>query len=1037
MLSKFFINRPIFAAVISIIIILAGLIAIKELPVQEYPSVVPPQIMVQAVYPGADAQTLSKTVAAPLEEAINGVKNMIYMTSTASPNGMLMLSVTFKIGTDPATARVDVNNRVQLALNKLPEAVRRQGISVRERSPDILKVFAFTSKNGKHNIVYISNYMLVNVLDDLKRVPGVGEAMLFGSKNYSIRVWLKSDKLASYGLSPTDIISAIRSQNEQFAAGQIGQEPIKSKQTYTYTVTTKGRLKTVKQFENIIIRSNSDGSALKLKDVARLELGAERYYFKSTYNNKPSTIIGVFLTPGANALQVSKAVDNTMKELSSRFPADLEYHNVYDTTKFIQESIKEVIYTLILSIILVILVIYIFLGTIRATIIPVLAIPVSIIGTFAGFYAAGFSINLLTLFGLILAIGLVVDDAIIVIENVDRILNTNTENLSVKDATIKAMGEITGPIIAIVLLLSAVFIPASFVGGFSGKMYQQFAITIAISVVISGIVALTLTPAMCAIFLKKERRKPFWLTRKFNILFYHITKSFTKGVRYTIRYGAFAIALFAVMLFATNSIIHKLPTGLVPDEDKGNIMIFDYLMPGASLSRTAKVQKDVSKILMNNPNIATVGSLAGIDMVTFAYKTDSGVGFAHLKDWSKRKESSQEIVGKLMGQFSQYKEAYVMALNPPPIIGMSTTGGFEMYVQDRTGSDIHLLDKYVKEIVGKANQRPELRMVRSTLDTNVPQYRIVVNREKAKSLGVPIANVFTTLQTTFGTAYANDFNLYGRTYHVNIQSEGNFRENLKGYNNVFVRSTSGNLIPVSLLVTLKRIVGPGVVQRFNAFQAAKITGQQRFGYSSGDAMRAIEEVAKSVLPAGYIIAWSGTSYQEKKLSKAGNKSFIYALVFVFLILAALYESWSIPFAIILSVPFALFGAALAVWLRGLESDIYFQVGIITLVGLSAKNAILMVQFALQRLKEGYPLLDATIEGARIRFRPIIMTSFAFIAATIPLAISTGAGANNRHIIGTTVVGGMLMATLIGIFFIPLFFYLIMKLKEKFIQRRKR
>ena len=1036
MFSKFFINRPIFAAVISIIIVLAGFIAIKELPVQEYPSVVPPQIMVQAVYPGADAQTLSKTVAAPLEEAVNGVKNMIYMTSTASSSGILMLSVTFKIGTDPATARVDVNNRVQLALNKLPEAVRKQGISVREMSPDILKVFAFTSKNGKHNIVYISNYVLVNVLDDLKRVPGVGEAMLFGSKDYSIRVWLKSDKLASYGLSPTDIISAIRSQNEQFAAGQIGQEPIKSKQTYTYTVTTKGRLKTVKQFENIIIRSNSDGSALKLKDVARVELGAERYYFKSTYNNKPSAIIGIFLTPGANALQVSKAVDNTMKELSSRFPADLEYHNTYDTTKFIQESIKEVIYTLILSIILVILLIYIFLGTIRATIIPVLAIPVSIIGTFAGFYAFGFSINLLTLFGLILAIGLVVDDAIIVIENVDRILNTNTENLSVKDATIKAMGEITGPIVAIVLLLSAVFIPASFIGGFSGKMYQQFAITIAISVVSSGIVALTLTPAMCAIFLKKERRKPFWLTRKFNILFYHITKSFTKGVRYTIRYGILAIALFAAMLFATNLIIHKLPTGLVPDEDKGNIMIFDYLMPGASLSRTAKVQKDVSKILLDNPNIISTGSMAGIDMVTFAYKTDSGISFVHLKDWSKRKESSQEIVGRLMGQFSQYKEAYVMALNPPPIIGMSTTGGFEMYVQDRTGSDIHLLDKYVKEIVGKANQRPELTMVRSTLDTNVPQYRIIVNREKAKSLGVPIANVFTTLQTTFGTAYANDFNLYGRTYHVNIQSEGNFRENLKGYNNVFVRSTSGNLIPVSSLVTLKRIVGPGVVQRFNAFQAAKITGQQRFGYSSGDAMRAIEEVAKSVLPSGYIIAWSGTSYQEKKLSKAGNKSFIYALILVFLILAALYESWSIPFAIILSVPFALFGAALAVWLRGLESNIYFQVGIITLVGLSAKNAILMVQFALQRLKEGHPLLDATIEGARIRFRPIIMTSFAFIAATIPLAISTGAGANSRHIIGTTVVGGMLMATLIGIFFIPLFYYLIMKLKEKFIQRRK-
>ncbi len=1031
MFSKFFINRPIFATVISIIIVLMGLIAIKGLPIQEYPSIVPPQISVQAIYPGADAQTLSKTVAAPLEEAINGVKNMIYMKSTASPSGVLTLSVSFKIGTDPAVAKVDVNNRVQTALSRLPEAVRRQGISVRERSPDILKVFAFTSKKSKHSTLYIANYVLINVLGNLKRIPGIGEAIIFGNQNYSMRVWLKPDKLAYYGLAVTDVINAIRSQNGQFAAGRIGQEPIKNKQTYTYTVTTKGRLKTVKEFQNIIIRSNSDGSALKLKDVARVELGSERYYLDGSFNNHPSVFVGIFLSPGANALSVSKSVDSTMKDLSKRFPSDLKYHNVYDTTKFVRESIKEVIYTFLFAIFLVIIVIYLFLGTIRATIIPVLAIPVSIIGTFAGFYAADFSINFLTLFGLILAIGLVVDDAIVVIENVDRILNTNTENLSVKDAVIRAMSEITRPIVAIVLVLSAVFIPASFIGGFSGKMYQQFALTIATSVIISGIVALTLTPAMCAVFLKKERKKQFWLTRKFNILFYNITKSFTKGVRHTIRFSAFSIVLFIIMLVAANFVINKLPTGLVPSEDKGAIIVIDYLMPGASLSRTVKVQKDINTMLLNNPNITTVGSMAGLDLFTFAYKTDAGTGFVHLKDWSKRKESSQEIARRLIGRFSQYKKAYVIALNPPPIMGMSITGGFEMYVQDRTGSDIRLLNKYAQEIVRKANRRPELMMARSTLNTNVPQYRIAVDREKAKSLGVPIANIFTTLQATFGTAYANDFNLYGRVYHVNIQSEGNFRKNIKDYNDVFVRSTNGNLIPISSLVSLKRIIGPSIVQRFNGFQSTEITGQPRFGYSSGDAMRAIQEVAKEVLPAGYTTAWTGTSYQENKLSNAGNKSFIYALVFVFLILAALYESWSIPFAVILSVPFALFGAALAVWLRGFENDIYFQVGIITLVGLSAKNAILMVQFAQQRLKAGYKLIDATIEGARIRFRPIVMTSFAFVAATLPLAFSAGAGANSRRIIGTTVVGGDLFVTLIGIFFIPLFYYLIMRIKEKF------
>jgi HAE1 family hydrophobic/amphiphilic exporter-1/multidrug efflux pump len=1026
-ISKFFIERPVFSIVISIVIVLAGLIAIKDLPIQEYPAITPPTIMVRATYPDADAQTLSKTVAAPLEEAINGVENMIYISSTASPNGDLSVSVTFKIGTDPVVAKVDVNNRVQLALNKLPEVVSRQGVMVRERTPDILNVFAFTSKNNKHNTTYITNYLLVNVLDDLKRVPGVGDVHVFGSKDYSIRVWLKPDKLASYGLSPADVVGAIRNQNEQFAAGRIGQEPIK-KSTYTYSITTRGRLKTAEEFENIIMRSNSDGSSLRLKDVARIELGSERYFADSNYNGQESVAMGIWLSSGANALEVSKNVGKTMKELSQRFPSDLEYHNIYDIAKFIKTSIKEVIYTLLISILLAIIVIYIFLGTLRATTIPALAIPVSIIGTFAGFYAAGFSINLLTLFGLILAIGLVVDDAIIVIENTDRI--SKGEDISPKDATIKSMKEITSPIVAIVLVLDAVFIPASFVGGFSGKMYQQFALTIATSVTISGIVALTLTPALCALILRKGGIRETWFSRAFYSVFNRLTKGFTEGVRRIIKFSVLGLIIFAVMIGATVFLSNRLPTGLVPEEDKGDIMLMYYLMPASSLKRTIAVQKNTENIVKSNPDIVSAGYVSGIDLITFAYKTDSGVGWVHLKDWSKRKDSSWNVIRQLMMRFSLNKDAYVLALNVPPIRGMSVTGGFAMYVQDRTGGNIYLLDKYVKEIVDRANKDKKLMMVRSTLNTNVPQYKIKVNREKAKALNVPIADVFTTLQSTFGTYYVNDFNLYGRTFHVNMQSDKDFRENLRNYDNVFVKSRTGKLVPVSSLVSLKRVLGTDVVQRFNMFTAANITGQPRFGYTSGDAMNAIQEIAKEVLPKGYTIAWSGTSYQEKKLSESGSNVFIYTAIFVLLILAALYESFTIPFAIMLIVPFAIFGAVLGLWLGHLERDIYFNVGVLVLMGLSAKNAILMVKFALQRMEMGYSLLDATVEGAKIRFRPIVMTSLVFILASSPLIFWGGAGASSRHIIGTTVVSGMLLQTIIGTLFVPLFFYFIMKFKRK-------
>lgn len=1032
MFSKFFINRPIFATVVSIIIVLAGLVAMISLPIKEYPAVVPPQITVQAVYPGADAKTLATTVSATLEEAINGVENMTYMTSTASPSGVLSLSISFTVGSDVSQAKVDVNNRVQLALTKLPEEVRRQGISVKERSPDILKVFAFTSENQVHDTTFISNYLTVNVIDDLKRIKGVGDAMIFGQKDYSIKVFIDPDKLAFYNLVPSDVISMIRSQNNKYVAGSIGAEPIKEVQPFTYSVATEGRLKSVDEFNNIIVRSNSDGSSLRVKDIAQVSLESGDYDTTARYSRQPMMAVGLFLSPGANALEVASAVDNTLKELSHKFPEDLKYNSPYDATLFVNESIKEVVKTLFEAIVFVVILIYLFLGNLRATIIPVLAIPVSIVGTFAGLYAAGFSINLLTLFGLILAIGLVVDDAIIVIENVERILRTR--KTSVKNATIEAMTELTTPLVAIVLVLSAVFIPSAFMGGFSGVMYQQFAITIVMAVVISGIVALTLTPALCAIFLKEHEEEPIWPIRKFNEFFDWSTTIFIGFTRQTIKLWVFSLILFGGLMYATYAIMAKTPTGLVPAEDKGALMVLNYLMPSTSLGESAKIINGIEDQLLANPNVTATGAITGIDLVTFAYKTDAALMFAMLKPWDERPradQSSQALAGQLMMQFMQSKDAFVIPVNPPPIMGMSTTGGFEMWVQDRTGGELHVLDKYVKEIVDKAGKDPRLMMVRTTLNTNVPQYQLKVDREKAKSMKVEISSIFDTLQSTFGKGYINDFNLNSRTYQVNIQSESKFRATQDQFKNVFARSSDGKLIPISELISLSREVDASVIQRFNLFNAAQITGSPAPGFAASDANKAIEEIVASILPEGYTFSWAGTSYQEKLLEKQGNYTSIYAALFVFLILAALYESWSIPIAVIISIPFAIFGAALSVYLRGLEADIYFQVGLITLIGLSAKNAILIVEFAIDKLKEGMSLLDATIEAARLRFRPIIMTSLAFIVGTLPLALSSGAGSASRHIIGTTVVGGMITATLIGVLFIPMFFYLVVSVKRKF------
>lgn len=1038
MFSKFFINRPIFATVLSVVVILAGLMSIRGLPIEEYPEVTPPQVSVQAVYNGANAETISKTVAASLEQKINGVENMIYMSSTSS-SGSLSINVYFKIGTNPDMATINVNNRVQAALSSLPSEVQAQGVTVTQQSSSILQVISLLSPDNSYDEISMSNYALINVIDELKRVEGVGNAGLFGNQNYSMRVWMKPDQLAKYNLTPTDVINAISEQNSQFATGRFNQAPSKASQAYTYTVTTQGRFDKIDEFETIILKSNKDGSNLRLKDVARLELGAESYDVTSTQNGQTMVPIGIYLQSGANALDTAKKVKVAMEKLSQSFPDNMTYNIPYDTTTFIQISINEVVKTFIEALLLVVAIVYLFLGNIRATIIPVLAIPVSIIGTFAGMYALGYSINLLTLFGLVLAIGIVVDDAIIVIENVERILHSE-KDISVKEATIKAMQEVTGPVVAIVLVLCAVFIPVSFMGGFTGAMYQQFAITIVISVIISGMVALTLTPALCAIFLKKEEPKPFWFVKKFNDFFDLSTHWFTSGVSLVVRHGIISIIVFAALMGMTYQLFLFVPSALVPMEDKGYLIGITSLPPASSLNRTQEVNGQMSAITQSMPDIEYTIGISGFDLLSGSTKTNAAATFLVLKNWDDRKAPEQHadsISDALNGALFGISDATIFALSAPPIDGLSISGGFEMYLQDRKGGSLTELNSIAGQIVEKASQRPELVMVRSSLDMNIPQYKVTLDREKAKAMGVSINDAFKTLQSTIGSYYVNDFNLFGRKYQVNVQAEADFREKPEDMKNIFVKSSSGKLIPLNALVSYERSVGADVIDRFNAFAAAKIEGEPAPGYTSGDALRAIEEVVNEVAPQGYTPAWAGTSFQEKEMSGSGSQAFIFGIVFIFLILAAQYERWLMPLAVVTAVPFAVFGAIMAVFLRGLSNDIYFQIGLLVLIGLSAKNAILIVEFAMQAQERGKSIFDATLEAAKLRFRPIVMTSLAFTIGVLPLAFSSGAGAGSRHAIGTGVIGGMIAATTIAIFFIPLFYNWLAQLNAKFSKKGER
>ncbi len=1019
MFSRFFIDRPIFAAVISLFLVLAGLAAMRTLPIAQYPEIAPPVVTVAAFYPGASAEVLEATVAAPIENAINGVPNMIYMSSTSTSSGAVSIQVTFEIGTNVDDAAVNVNNRVKQVEARLPEEVRRQGVTVERGSSSFLQVLAFYSPDGSHDDLFISNYVTLNVLDQLKRLPGTTNVQIFGAKDYAMRIWLKPDRLAQLKLTPGDVARAINEQNAQFAAGKVGQAPISKGQDLVYTITTQGRMSDPAQFGQIIVRANPDGSTVRLSEVARVELGSKDYDFIGRYNGQPATLVGVFLQPGANALDVAKSARKTMAELATKFPEGIAFATPYDTTRFVEVSIREVVYTLIEAMILVFLVVYLFLQSWRATIIPLVAVPVSLLGTFAGLFLLGYSINTLTLFGMVLAIGIVVDDAIVVLENIERIMRE--DGATTREAAIKAMHEVTGPVIAIVLTLTAVFIPIAFLGGLTGELYRQFAVTISIAVVISGFVALTLTPSLCVLILKHTEAPKRGFFAAFNRFFARVTSHYTSGVTWMIRRGIVGVVLFLGMVAITAGLWKYTPGSLVPDEDQGFYIAAVILPDGATLARTDKVVAEVEKAVRSNPANADVISFTGFDFLGGGYRNNAATMFVTQIPWDKREVTAKDLVGELFGKTAGIKEALVLAFNPPPIFGLGNAGGYEFYIQNRGEGGSKRLNEVTQQFLQRVNTDKELGGAQTLWRANVPQLFVDVDREKAKKVGVPINEIFNALSATLGTYYVNDFNKYGRAWQVLMSAEPTARARPDDIGSIYVRSDKGDMIPLTSLASVKYSSGPDSLDRFNNLPAVKIFGQAAPGYSSGQAIARVEQIANEVLPADFSYDWGGTSYQEKRSSGASTFALGLAVIMVFLILAAQYEKWSLPLSVLLALPFGTFGALAAIWLRGLTNDVYFQIGLVTLLGLAAKNAILIVEFAVLKHHEGMSASAAAMEAARLRFRPILMTSLAFILGVLPLAISTGAGSGARHSTGTGVMGGMIAATFLAIFFVPLFF----------------
>ncbi len=1031
-MARFFIDRPVFAIVIAIVIIILGSVVIPTLPIATYPEVVPPVVQITAVYQGGNATDLERTVSQPIEQQLTGLDGMLYYFARASNNGTLTIDVTFELGTDPDIATVKVQNKVSVALPLLPPEVQRVGVTTKKVSSSFLLFIALTSPDNRYDSLFLNNYATINLVDKIGSLPGVGNAVLGGQQNYSMRVWVDPDKMAKLQLTATDVNNAIQAQNRQNPAGSLGQPPIPKGSDYQYPVNASGRLLTAQQFGDIIVRAQPDGSLLRVRDVGHVDLGAQDYGSFTYWNRREAGFIIVYLSPGANAVETQRQIVNFMEQAKQAFPAGLQYAIPYDSTRFVTSSIREVLQTLFEAILLVIVVVFVFLQNWRATLIPLLTVPVAVIGTFALFPALGFSINTTSLFGLVLAIGIVVDDAIVVVEavqlNIDRGMNP-------RDATIHALDEVSGPVIAIACILAAVFIPVAFLGGISGQIYRQFALTIASSVLISAFSALSLSPALCTLLLRPKSKSKGLLAKLFsgfNKGFEWTTNRYLFGVRGLIRKTVLALVALGAVYIGTGALFKILPGGFLPDEDQGVFISSVRLPDGASLARNLATSRQVEDVLKSTPGIHDMSVIGGLDIPTATNNSNVTTVFATLDPWDDRKSKQtqfQNILASVQGRYFGIKDGFIFAFGLPPILGLGTSGGFEFMLEDRAGGSVDQLAQATDELVAAASKRPELQNVISTFRNSVPQYKVDLDREKAETLGIPVTDVYNALQTFLGGLYVNDFNRFGRTWRVYLQADPDFRRQPSDIDRFYVRTGQGDMVPLSTLVHTQAVTGPDVIYRYNRYRAVKILGSAAPGYSSGQAAAAMEDLAKQ-LPNGFGYEWTGTVYQEKLSQGKEGYTFGLAAVLVFLFLAALYESWSTPFSVIMAVPLGIFGALLGIFSRSYAYDVYTQIGIVTLIGLAAKNAILIVEFAKLRQEEGKSIEDAAITAAQLRLRPILMTSFAFILGVVPLIIATGAGAGARRALGTTVFSGMIAATILAVFIVPALYVVVNRIASR-------